>query len=234
MRPVVGDRGSASKDYSIVEMVNLGVEFRRLIGSLHDRFQPLLKIAAGQHDAMTAGQALHSNIGADARDLPICSAARMRLAHTHRVAHLNIDRHMNSRRRLYQWKSEVGRWMLEICLTLLISNLQFLCKTNVMSAGYPLTIRRKIMKLYGLMLIAAIVLSGCTTASTAAVAAASTKSNEPAAAAQAAVPTMESIPLSTGPKAPAITNQVWLNTDKPLTQADLNGKVILIDFWTFG
>ena len=34
--------------------------------------------------------------------------------------------------------------------------------------------------------------------------------------------------------APELTNAVWLNIDKPLRLADLRGKVILIDFWTFG
>ncbi len=40
-------------------------------------------------------------------------------------------------------------------------------------------------------------------------------------------------PLPMEPKAPAINNTVWLNTE-PLTQNQLNGKVVLIDFWTFG
>ncbi len=44
-------------------------------------------------------------------------------------------------------------------------------------------------------------------------------------------------PISTlknlGP-APALTNEVWLNTDTPLRLADLHGKVVLIDMWTFG
>ena len=26
----------------------------------------------------------------------------------------------------------------------------------------------------------------------------------------------------------------WINTEKPITLADLKGKVVLIDFWTFG
>jgi hypothetical protein len=34
--------------------------------------------------------------------------------------------------------------------------------------------------------------------------------------------------------APQLTGSIWLNTEKPFTSADLNGKVVLIDFWTFG
>ena len=34
--------------------------------------------------------------------------------------------------------------------------------------------------------------------------------------------------------APELTNQVWLNTDHPLRLADLKGKVVLIEMWTFG
>ncbi len=34
--------------------------------------------------------------------------------------------------------------------------------------------------------------------------------------------------------APELTNEIWLNTKAPLCIADLNGKVILLDFWTFG
>lgn len=34
--------------------------------------------------------------------------------------------------------------------------------------------------------------------------------------------------------APELTNQVWLNTNQPLRLADLRGKVVLIDMWTFG
>lgn len=26
----------------------------------------------------------------------------------------------------------------------------------------------------------------------------------------------------------------WLNTEKPLRMADLRGKIVLLDFWTFG
>ena len=34
--------------------------------------------------------------------------------------------------------------------------------------------------------------------------------------------------------APELTSPVWLNTDHPLSQADLRGKVVLLDMWTFG
>lgn len=34
--------------------------------------------------------------------------------------------------------------------------------------------------------------------------------------------------------APELSNDVWLNTDTPLRLADLRGKVVLIDMWTYG
>ena len=34
--------------------------------------------------------------------------------------------------------------------------------------------------------------------------------------------------------APELQNTVWLNTDGPLRLADLRGKVVLLDMWTFG
>ena len=33
--------------------------------------------------------------------------------------------------------------------------------------------------------------------------------------------------------APELTNTVWLNIDHPLRLADLHGKVVLLDMWTF-
>jgi hypothetical protein len=35
-------------------------------------------------------------------------------------------------------------------------------------------------------------------------------------------------------KAPELTNEVWLNTDQPLQLANLRGKVVLLEMWTFG
>ena len=35
-------------------------------------------------------------------------------------------------------------------------------------------------------------------------------------------------------RAPEITGRGWLNTDKPLSIAALKGKVVLLDFWTYG
>lgn len=34
-------------------------------------------------------------------------------------------------------------------------------------------------------------------------------------------------------QAPELTNEVWINS-APLTMAGLQGKVVLIEFWTFG
>jgi len=34
--------------------------------------------------------------------------------------------------------------------------------------------------------------------------------------------------------APELLNEVWLNTDTPLRLAELRGKVVLLDMWTFG
>ncbi len=34
--------------------------------------------------------------------------------------------------------------------------------------------------------------------------------------------------------APELTNDIWLNTDLPLRLADLRGKVVIVEMWTFG
>lgn len=43
----------------------------------------------------------------------------------------------------------------------------------------------------------------------------------------------EILPDSLGVKAPAITSLAWINS-KPLRAEDLRGKVVLVEFWTFG
>src|SRR5688572_8057485 len=35
-------------------------------------------------------------------------------------------------------------------------------------------------------------------------------------------------------EAPELANEVWLNTDQPLRLADLRGKVVALEMWTFG
>ena len=45
-------------------------------------------------------------------------------------------------------------------------------------------------------------------------------------------PTAPSLP-DLGP-APELTNETWWNVDAPLRLADLRGKVVAIDMWTFG
>jgi hypothetical protein len=47
------------------------------------------------------------------------------------------------------------------------------------------------------------------------------------------IPTSASSLPDLGP-APELTNETWLNVDAPLRLADLRGKVIAIDMWTFG
>jgi hypothetical protein len=55
------------------------------------------------------------------------------------------------------------------------------------------------------------------------------------AAAQDTSPeTRPAAPLPDLGPAPELTNQTWLNTPGPLRLADLRGKVVAIDMWTFG
>ncbi len=47
-----------------------------------------------------------------------------------------------------------------------------------------------------------------------------------------AMPKLASLP-DLGP-APELTNDTWLNVDAPLRLADLRGKVVIVEMWTFG
>jgi len=45
---------------------------------------------------------------------------------------------------------------------------------------------------------------------------------------------VEEIVLPDLGNAPEITNDVWINADAPVTLASQQGKVVLVEFWTFG
>ena len=47
-----------------------------------------------------------------------------------------------------------------------------------------------------------------------------------------AMPSTASLP-DLGP-APELTNDTWLNVNAPLRLADLRGKVVIVEMWTFG
>ena len=51
------------------------------------------------------------------------------------------------------------------------------------------------------------------------------------------MPTVTPVPAVSLPDlgpAPDFTNEVWLNSEGPLDLASLQGKVVLVEFWTFG
>ena len=50
--------------------------------------------------------------------------------------------------------------------------------------------------------------------------------------ADSSMPKLASLP-DLGP-APELTNDTWLNVDAPLRLADLRGKVVIVEMWTFG
>ena len=47
-------------------------------------------------------------------------------------------------------------------------------------------------------------------------------------------PSPEMLDLPDLGSAPELVNEVWLNTAEPLRLQDLSGKVVLLEFWTFG
>jgi len=44
----------------------------------------------------------------------------------------------------------------------------------------------------------------------------------------------EALHLTSSGPAPELTNEVWINSPEPLRLANLRGKVILLEMWTFG
>ena len=59
-----------------------------------------------------------------------------------------------------------------------------------------------------------------------------TSTTESESEASTPMPTRASL-RDLGP-APELTNDIWLNVEAPLRLADLRGKVVAIDMWTFG
>jgi len=79
--------------------------------------------------------------------------------------------------------------------------------------------------LFGLL---ALVLFGCSAQGTSSPQADSPQPTEE----PTTMPKADSLP-DLGP-APELTNDTWLNVDSSLQLADLHGKVVMIDMWTFG
>ena len=78
--------------------------------------------------------------------------------------------------------------------------------------------------LFGLL---AVILLGCSAQTES-----SSQNDVPQPTEDPAMPKTASLP-DLGP-APELTNDTWLNVDSPLRLADLRGKVVMIDMWTFG
>src|SRR5438093_13515952 len=55
---------------------------------------------------------------------------------------------------------------------------------------------------------------------------------QPAQSRDSAMPKLASLPVLG--LAPELTNDTWLNVDAPLYLADLRGKVVIVEMWTFG
>jgi len=85
---------------------------------------------------------------------------------------------------------------------------------------------------YWVWIILAIALLGC--GSPAAEELEKTVPAEPALLPTVPSETTEILPEGGFDLAPELRNEVWLNTDEPLRLANLRGKVVLLDMWTFG
>ncbi len=78
-----------------------------------------------------------------------------------------------------------------------------------------------------LLLLLGLVLTGCTAAN-----------NQPPSSSPSSSPTPPPeevvVELPNYGPAPELENEVWLNVDGPLRLADLRGKVVALEMWTFG
>lgn len=92
--------------------------------------------------------------------------------------------------------------------------------------------KRQFWRLLSLILLASIVLVACN--SDAVVPESEPTSSEVTIIDSGTVPPLptEEILPDMG-SAPDILNEVWLNSE-PMTLSDLRGKVVLVEFWTFG
>lgn len=82
--------------------------------------------------------------------------------------------------------------------------------------------------LFGLLIIA---LAGCAPVQTDVLPSADAP-QEQEVSVEPVMPKLASLP-DLGP-APELTNETWLNVDSPLRIADLRGKVVIVEMWTFG
>lgn len=64
------------------------------IGALQNSLEAFFEIVARQHDTVLAGEAPQADVGADAGDLPIGSAAGMGFSHANDVADVDVNRHL--------------------------------------------------------------------------------------------------------------------------------------------
>ncbi|HID53926.1 MAG TPA: hypothetical protein EYP41_18045 [Anaerolineae bacterium] len=89
------------------------------------------------------------------------------------------------------------------------------------------------MKRWLLLPALAVLLAGCAGSGTAV----TQPANPPISQSPANTPMPTERPQADLPDlgaAPEIENTVWINADEPVTIASQRGKVILLEFWTFG
>ena len=91
----------------------------------------------------------------------------------------------------------------------------------------------------GLLLVVMVFLAGCISGGQQAVNEGSSVQDEgehtfPAETQTQVSPTLEKPTLANLGPAPELSNEVWINSVGPLRLADLRGKVVLLEMWTFG